>query len=85
MSSTNNKTVVNQTRQLCECKDENLEHYILNLFYLEYIRNPIIRLIDQEVVSLLGKSCFQEIPDHEKLCIILDCTRILLDQSSSKH
>ena len=78
-----NKTVVNPTCQLCGCDEENLEHFILNGSYLEYIRNPIIGTIEQEVDSLLGKSCFQEITDHEKLCIILDCT-ILLDQPSSR-
>ena len=65
------------------CDEENLEHFILNCSYLEYIRNPIISTTEQEVDSLLGKSCFQEITDHEKLCIILDCT-ILSDQPSSR-
>ena len=45
-------------------------------------------VLEHDIDSLLGKygigkSCFQEISDQKKLCIILDCT-MLLDQPSPK-
>ena len=56
---------------------------ILNCSHLEYIRNPVISDISHEVDSLLGKSYFWGLTDHEKLKIILDCA-VLVDQLSRK-
>ena len=56
-----NKTEVNPTCQLSGEGGEDLEHFIFNCSYMEYTtcRNPIISEIEQEIDSLLGKSCFQ--------------------------
>ena len=72
-----NKTEVNPTCQLCDCGDEDLEHFILKCTYLEYTRNPITSVIEREVDSLLGKSSFEGMCDQKKLDVILDCTVLL--------
>ena len=61
-----NKTEVNPTCQLCDCGDEDLEHFILKCTYLEYTRNPITSVIEREVDSLLGKSSFEGMCDQKK-------------------
>ena len=62
-----NKTAVNPTCQLCDCGDEDLEHFILKCTYLEYTRNPITSVIEREVDSLLGKSSFEGMCDQKNL------------------
>ena len=62
-----NKTTVNPTCQLCECGDEDLEHFILKCTYLEYTRNLITSVIEREVESLVGKSSFEGMCDQKNL------------------
>ena len=78
-----NKTEVNPTCHLCDCGDEDLEHFILKCTYLEYTRNPITSIIEREVDSLLGKSSFEGMCDQKKLGVILDCT-VLLEKPNIK-
>ena len=61
-----NKTAVNQTCQLCDCGDEDLEHFLLKCTYLEYTRTLITSVIEREVDSLLGKSSFEGMCDQKK-------------------
>ena len=50
---------------------------------MEYTRNPIISVIAQEVDSLLGKSCFQEMCDQRMLNVIL-VTTLLIEQPNTE-
>ena len=78
---------MNPTCQLCDCGDEDLEHFILKCTYLECTRNPITSVIEREVDSLLGKSSFKGMCDQKKLGVILDCTvpgTVLLENPNIK-
>ena len=56
-------------------KREGVDGYVLRLdLQTSQLHLPIMFHISHEVDSLLGKSYFRDLTDHEKLRIILDCT-----------